>query len=683
MTPSNGQSQSTQFVAESLVGHMFAERYRIDALLGQGGMGVVYKAEHTLMNKPMAIKMVLPSVMTNERAFRRFQQEARAASSLSHPNIVTVHDFGVTLEGQAYLVMDFIDGRSLEDILHDQFTLSATRCLNLFSQACDALGHAHKKNVIHRDIKASNVMVLLDEDGSEIIKIVDFGLAKVLTADEDQHLTKSGAIVGSPLYMSPEQCRGVAIDNRTDIYALGCLLYKCLTGTVPFQGATVMDTVYQHMTEPPIPPKTLNSDADVTTDLERLILKSLQKNPDHRQQTMAELKQELMVAIPAKSATVMKTIPTAQPETTAQAETPDQAGTPGQAGSNDAAGTAAEAATTAVPTASAGGTTSESSTVAHAPSRDSSGVATKSAPNRARTPQQKKSKTGNQIRGGIIFGATVTFLSCLVSFLSVLLIIKSGVIGTGQLNKPASAPNNETSATAGATSNPTEERSDGLQTPVIAPVISRASTLTKVTGTGQKIRTRKQEISPIHDTGREDARLALSHRMKADTLYDEQNYQAAEAEYIMSLKEEQNLLGDSDVQLIPTLVNLIDCYLKLDKGSDAGEYVNQAARIYDKNQAAFPQNPKYLEAIGIGCVKNRNWEGGLTFLEKSIELNGQKVHANALVALGHAYLETGQKEKALIVLRKAVALSQGKPSHKSAVKLYERALKANGKTDER
>ena len=272
-------------------GSLFAEKYRILAVLGQGGMGVVYKAEHLFMKRIVALKTVLTALTANSTAAYRFAQEAKAASSLSHPNIVGVHDFGIA-NGNAYLVMDYLEGRTLA---HDQ--LSFQRFTHIFKQACDALEHAHKRGVIHRDLKCGNLMLVRNEDDPDFLKLVDFGLAKIISPErgaEQQSLTTTGMIVGSPLYMSPEQCRGRELDARSDIYSLGCVMYEALTGEPPLVGETALDTMCLHLSQNA--PSMLELNQNIDPRLDQLVAKMLKKEPDQRPQSMAAVSQELNIA---------------------------------------------------------------------------------------------------------------------------------------------------------------------------------------------------------------------------------------------------------------------------------------------------------------------------------------------------------------------------------------------------
>jgi serine/threonine protein kinase len=293
-TPSEAGS-SGAWKPESLVGTSIADKYEILSVLGQGGMSVVFKARHLLMKKSVAIKVLLPQLVLNPQSLKRFQQEASASSSLSHPNVITVYDFGVSAHGLPYLVMDLLHGVSLADEVRDNGPLEVGRALKIFIQAADALCEAHRKGVIHRDLKPSNIMLESTDTHDDVVKIVDFGIAKVLPQEGDdfQKLTQTGEIFGSPYYMSPEQCRGEVLDARSDIYSFACLMYEALTGKPPLVGSHALDTMYKHMNVPPPGLVSLKCEPQVRERLDAVILKCLAKERAQRYQTMKELEDEL------------------------------------------------------------------------------------------------------------------------------------------------------------------------------------------------------------------------------------------------------------------------------------------------------------------------------------------------------------------------------------------------------
>jgi serine/threonine protein kinase len=278
-------------------GTIFEGRFEILSVLGVGGVGEVYKARHVHMNKTVAIKVLRPSLVSDKSDLQRFKQEASTASNLTHPNIVSIYDFGIAADGNAYLVMEYLDGCDLDDLIEQRGHLDLDLFLGVFSQVCDALQHAHKNGVVHRDIKPSNIMLIDSDDGSIGVKIVDFGLAKLTAQEFEQHLTRPGVAMGTPMYMSPEQCRGGPLDHRTDIYSLGCVMYAALTGSVPFLGDSAMNTLSKHLLESPPRFSVTAPQLNLPATLERVILTTLAKDPGARQQSMTELSEQLTSAI--------------------------------------------------------------------------------------------------------------------------------------------------------------------------------------------------------------------------------------------------------------------------------------------------------------------------------------------------------------------------------------------------
>jgi serine/threonine protein kinase/Tfp pilus assembly protein PilF len=281
-------------------GTLLAGKYRITRRIGRGGMGAVYEATHVLMDRTVAIKVVHAYYANNDPAsLQRFRLEAKASSCLNHPNIMTVYDFGITDDGIAYLVMDYIDGEGLDMVLKREHALSPQRAVAIFSQACHALSHAHDKGIIHRDLKPSNIMLVTDEHGNDVVKIVDFGIAKMLPgrARSAEVINDGGQVIGSPLYMSPEQCMGDDQDGRSDIYSLGCLLYESLAGFSPIADRHVLGIMYKHLNEPPRPFATTAPERRIPIALEQVVMKALQKNPSDRFQTMREMGAELRAAL--------------------------------------------------------------------------------------------------------------------------------------------------------------------------------------------------------------------------------------------------------------------------------------------------------------------------------------------------------------------------------------------------
>ncbi|MBX9685857.1 MAG: serine/threonine protein kinase [Candidatus Obscuribacterales bacterium] len=279
------------------IGTVLSERYELQKLLGHGGMGAVYKARHLLMDRTVAIKMLLPEMAEDDSMRERFLREAKTAGKVNHPNIVQLIDYGEGPEGEAYIVIEFLDGIGLDQLIREQGPLPEARAINIFAQICDGVSKAHRKGVLHRDLKPSNIMLVREDGEDDFVKIVDFGLAKVLDPNEEsQRLTQSGEIFGSPIYMSPEQCLGQQLDSRSDIYALGVLMYETLTGKVPILGANVTETIARQMQEIPKAFSEIRPDLEISAALEKVVMKALSKSMDERQESMLELREELIDA---------------------------------------------------------------------------------------------------------------------------------------------------------------------------------------------------------------------------------------------------------------------------------------------------------------------------------------------------------------------------------------------------
>lgn len=320
---------------EGLVGKTIADRYEIISLLGHGGMGAVYKARHVLIDKIVAFKVMLARHLFDETTRKRFSREASSLAKLSHSNLVSVQDAGLTEKGQPFFVMEFVEGESL-DQLFERDTLTPDQFVEIFSQAAEALAYAHGRGLIHRDIKPGNIMLVEDERGGTLIKIVDFGIAKALPSDEDteQKLTKTGFICGSPVYMSPEHCEGRRLDPRSDIYSLGCVMYESLAGVPPFSAETPQLTLMKHVSEKPLRIKKVNANAKVPQAIEEIIFKCLEKKVDARFDSASDLIEALRNArstgTPSKSASraPRKGKSKAEPSGTANGATPPQATPP-------------------------------------------------------------------------------------------------------------------------------------------------------------------------------------------------------------------------------------------------------------------------------------------------------------------------------------------------------------------
>ena len=259
-------------------------RYVVEGQLGKGGMGAIYKARHVTMDRAVAIKLLLGEISADPQSLARFQTEARAASNLSHPNIITVYEYDVTEDGAPYLVMELLSGSTLQETLEKHLRVSHTLAVNWFIQICSALNHAHSRNVVHRDLKPSNIMLVPDDAGVLRPVLVDFGIAKLFTplAKNSKGLTQTGEVLGSPLYMSPEQCMGQPVDAKSDIYSFGCVMYETLIGVAPIQAESFLGLIHAHINDAPRPFKELIKDIAIPTELEEIVLKCLRKKTDRK-----------------------------------------------------------------------------------------------------------------------------------------------------------------------------------------------------------------------------------------------------------------------------------------------------------------------------------------------------------------------------------------------------------------
>lgn len=279
-------------VGELAPGTMFADRYEIIMTLGRGSTGIIYKANHCYINRLVALKVLHPQLVSETESVSRFRREAQAISSLSHPNIISIYDFGITNDGLPYLVMDFTGGETLMTRVSTRDHLEPDEALPIFIQACDALAHAHSKGVIHRDVKPGNMLIVEDPNGKDMLKLVDFGIAKV-EGPQALQITQNGDVLGSPLYMSPEQCMGAQLDTRTDIFSLGCVMYTTLMGREPFVGENVLDTMYRRTVEDAKPFQVMRPDIDLPQGLEAVVFKALAREVSDRYQTMDDLRKDL------------------------------------------------------------------------------------------------------------------------------------------------------------------------------------------------------------------------------------------------------------------------------------------------------------------------------------------------------------------------------------------------------
>ena len=266
--------------------------YVLDEKIGEGGMGVVYKANHALLGRPVAIKLLAPE-RTGEDDLKRFEREVRVTSRLSHPNTIAVYDFGRTSEGSFYYAMEYVDGLDLQTLVEREGPQHPARVAHLLAQLAGALVEAHGVGLVHRDIKPANVMVCERGGVSDVLKVLDFGLAKAVAENETITRSEANHVVGTPLYLSPEALTAPdTLDARSDLYAVGAVGYFLLTGVPPFSGKNLVEVCFQHLSETPVAPSTRR--AGIPSGLEVLILSCLAKSPDERPASAAALRAALL-----------------------------------------------------------------------------------------------------------------------------------------------------------------------------------------------------------------------------------------------------------------------------------------------------------------------------------------------------------------------------------------------------
>lgn len=281
---------------DPLINQVVSGRYRVIKPLGEGGMGQVYLALHEAIEKKIALKVLRPEYSAKEDIVTRFQQEAISASRIKHPNVLDVFDFGTLDNGCAYLAMEFLSGNDIADELTHRGYLETSRAIRILLQVCKALAAAHKAGVVHRDMKPDNIFLVKTEDGDEIVKIVDFGIAQLRSTNEEEaktektrrRLTKTGMIFGTPEYMAPEQAAGKKADQRVDVYACGIILFEMLTGAVPFTGDSFMAVLAAHLNDPAPSMLTYRPDLMISQELHQVVSRALEKSPNDRFQSMGE-----------------------------------------------------------------------------------------------------------------------------------------------------------------------------------------------------------------------------------------------------------------------------------------------------------------------------------------------------------------------------------------------------------
>lgn len=299
--PNDGTTLRSQQSAD-LVGSVIADRYHIEKKLGEGGMGAVYLGQHVKMGRKSAIKVMTQGMAHDPEAIARFNREAANAARITHPNVCAIYDFGETSDGIIYLAMEFIEGSSLSDLLKSEGALPPKRAAEILHQTAEALQAAHDLGIVHRDLKPDNIMLSRGRDGSDVVKVVDFGIAKAMGGEEGQKVTKTGLVVGTPEYMSPEQLSGDVLDGRSDIYSLALVFFRMLTGVLPFQADTAQETMIKRLTDDPLRLNEALPGTDFPQQLQHVMDHALQRMPADRYVSAAQFGRDVVEAVSGMAA---------------------------------------------------------------------------------------------------------------------------------------------------------------------------------------------------------------------------------------------------------------------------------------------------------------------------------------------------------------------------------------------
>jgi serine/threonine-protein kinase len=274
-----------------LEGKVIGGNYRVDRLIGHGGMGAVYQARQLSLDRDVALKLLLTPLAMDRTVLERFQREARAASNIGHPGIIQIFDMGYLEDGAPFMVMEFLEGEDLRHLLRRQGAMDLNLAVPIIVQICDALQAAHDKGIVHRDLKPDNLFLVYRRDKVPMVKLLDFGLSKVKSSDKP--LTGTGTIIGTPNYMAPEQITAeIDVDHRADVYGAGVILYEMLTGCMAYEGASVQNVLMKIISTPPMPPSRLNP--SIPQDLEGVILKAMARSPQDRYASMSAMSADLV-----------------------------------------------------------------------------------------------------------------------------------------------------------------------------------------------------------------------------------------------------------------------------------------------------------------------------------------------------------------------------------------------------
>ena len=296
--PSTSAFPHSSAVAEAdpLLGRIVNDRYRIVETIGQGGMGRVYKALQSPLDRTVALKILAAGHDRDPNFYKRFFLEASVTAKLTHPNTITLYDYGRTEDGIFFIAMEYLDGRTLSEAMQQDGALAQERAIHVAQQICRSLREAHALGIVHRDLKPANIMLLRQHDDHDFVKVLDFGLVKFFQGENpDGDITNAGTFMGSPHYIAPEQARNQGPDQRCDIYSLGVLLYQMLTGKVPFTAPNPVDIILKHLHEAPVPPRQARPDLSIDPQMESIVLRCLAKERAERFQSMDDLLAALKV----------------------------------------------------------------------------------------------------------------------------------------------------------------------------------------------------------------------------------------------------------------------------------------------------------------------------------------------------------------------------------------------------